>query len=89
MWTGVACLIAAAWLLPGPAAAGQASSKPPANEDCLACHGDAGTKRDDGCSIAVEAGIFEASIHGPLACVDCHGDPARNPELPHATGSSA
>jgi hypothetical protein len=85
MWTRVAGLIAAAWLVAGPAAAGQGSSKPPANDDCLACHGDAGTKRDDGRSIAVEAGIFEASIHGPLACVDCHGDLAKNPELPHAS----
>jgi len=36
----VACLLAG-----GIAQAGQAAPKPPANEDCLACHGDADAKR--------------------------------------------
>jgi hypothetical protein len=63
------------------AAAGQSTPKPPDNSDCLACHGDADSKRPDGRSISVDAKIFDGSIHGPLACVDCHADAAK--ELPH------
>jgi hypothetical protein len=85
MWIRIGSVVAAACLVAGPAAAGQAAPKPPANEDCLACHGDAGAKRDDGRSIALDARLFESSTHGPLACVDCHADLAKNPELPHAS----
>ena len=46
--------VVAAWLVAGPAAA-QPAPKPPANDDCLACHGDADAKRDDGRTIAVDA----------------------------------
>jgi nitrate/TMAO reductase-like tetraheme cytochrome c subunit len=84
MWIRIGSLVAAAWLVAGLAAAGQATPAP-ANDDCLACHGDPGTKRDDGRSIAVAAGAFEASTHGPLACVDCHADLAKNSDLPHAS----
>jgi hypothetical protein len=83
MWIRIG-LCAVAWLLAGPAAAGQ-SPKPPANDDCLACHGDASAKRDDGRSIGVDAKQFQASTHGPMACVDCHQDLAVVTEFPHAS----
>jgi nitrate/TMAO reductase-like tetraheme cytochrome c subunit len=57
--------------------------KPPANDDCLACHGDADAKRENGASIAVDGKVFEASKHGPLACVDCHKDLATVTDFPH------
>src|SRR6266542_483662 len=78
----ITTLIAAVWLLAAPAAAGQAAPKPPSNEDCLTCHGDPAAKRDDSRGIAVDAKHFEGSIHGPMACVDCHADLAKA-ELPH------
>jgi nitrate/TMAO reductase-like tetraheme cytochrome c subunit len=61
--------------------------KPPANDDCLACHAeDAGAVRANGTSVAVNTKAFAASIHGAggLACVDCHVDLATVPEFPHA-----
>jgi len=87
MWSRLGLFVAAAWLVAGPAAAQSASTsdpKPPANEDCLACHGDADAKRDDGRSIAVAAKAFDGSIHGPMACVDCHADLSKTTEFPHA-----
>lgn len=83
MFTRLVTLTAAAWLLAAPAAAAQASPRPPANDDCLACHGDPSTKRDDGRSLAVDAKAFDASTHGPMACVDCHADLATLTEFPH------
>jgi nitrate/TMAO reductase-like tetraheme cytochrome c subunit len=58
--------------------------KPPANDDCLACHSDADVKRANGTSLAVDPAVFEHSKHGPLACVDCHEDLATVQEFPHA-----
>jgi hypothetical protein len=81
MHTRLACLVAAAWLLAGPAAAAQ--PKPPGNGDCLACHGDATAKADDGRHIGVDPTLFESSTHGPLACVDCHTALASTTEYPH------
>ncbi|MGC4084288.1 MAG: cytochrome c3 family protein [Vicinamibacterales bacterium] len=60
------------------------SVKPPGNDDCLACHGDADAKRENGTSIAVDQTVFTDSKHGPLACVDCHKDLATLQEFPHA-----
>jgi hypothetical protein len=76
-------------LLAGPAqAAGsqQAAPKPPANDDCLACHGDESAKRANGTSVAVKPEVFGASIHGAagIACVDCHADLAKGFEGAHA-----
>ena len=85
MGTRFGLLLAAACLATTIAAAAQASPKPPPNEDCLACHGDATAKRDDGRSIAVDAKRFEGTTHGPMACVDCHQDLAVVTELPHAS----
>src|SRR5689334_23305383 len=82
MWIRLGLCAAAALMLSASAAAGQASPAPPGNDDCLTCHADGDAKRSDGRSIAVDAARFGASIHGPLGCVDCHADAAK--ELPHA-----
>ena len=55
----------------------------PANDDCLACHGDPDAKRENGTSIGLDDKVFAASTHGPLACVDCHKDLATLQEFPH------
>jgi len=72
MWIRISSFFAAAWLIAGPAAAGQ-SSKAPSNDDCLACHAE-----------HVDAKGFEASVHGPMACVDCHTDLMKVSDFPHA-----
>lgn len=82
MWIRTIVAVAAAWLVAGPSAA-QPAPKPPANDDCLACHGDADAKREDGRSMSVDAKLFEQSTHGPISCVDCHTDLARTDEFPH------
>ena len=64
-------------------ARGSRAPKPPANDDCLACHGDADAKRANGTPVAVDAPAFAASKHGPMACVDCHADLATLTEFPH------
>jgi len=79
MWVRTWVVFAAVCL----AATTAAAQKPPANEDCLACHGDASLKRDDGRSLAVDPSHFQSSIHGPLACVDCHAALAKASDFPH------
>ncbi|MBZ5614057.1 MAG: cytochrome b/b6 domain-containing protein [Acidobacteriia bacterium] len=49
-----------------------ASSLPPADQECLACHGEAGAKSDAGKSIAVDPAKHAASAHAVLSCKDCH-----------------
>jgi len=68
------------------AAPRQGAPKPPANDDCLACHSDASAVRASGTSVAVKPEAFGASIHGAagIACVDCHADLAKAAEFPHA-----
>jgi len=61
--------------------AGQ-KAKAPANDDCLACHSDPEARRESGSSIAVLPTPFARSVHGPMACVDCHRDLAAA-EFPH------
>jgi predicted CXXCH cytochrome family protein len=56
------------FLLTGP---GRIAS---AQTDCLACHGDATMQDASGHSIGVNADKFHASVHGTLACGDCHRD---------------
>lgn len=63
--------------------AGQ-GAKPPANDDCLACHNDPEAARAGGSSVAVLSGPFEKSVHGALACIDCHADLAGTVDFPHA-----
>lgn len=65
---------------PQPPADAQAA---PANADCLACHDDPSAARADGRSVAIKPAVMEASIHGPLACVDCHADLAKTTDFPH------
>ena len=74
-------LVLAAVLLWGAAA--PAAGQPPANEDCQACHEDPSAARGDGTSVAVSGGVFAGSVHGGLACVDCHQDLAELTEWPH------
>jgi hypothetical protein len=59
--------------------------KSPANDDCLACHGDSSAAREDGRSVAVAPEVFGASVHGAagLGCVNCHADLAKVTEFPH------
>lgn len=66
---------------PAPAAAA-AEPAPPANSDCFACHEDDSAARADGRPVVVKAAVFEKSVHGAFACVDCHADLAKA-ELPH------
>ena len=77
----IGALAAILWIAALPAA-GQSPPKPPANDDCVACH-DATATRPNGRSMAVDATRFEASTHGPMACVDCHADLAKLTEFPH------
>jgi hypothetical protein len=66
-----------------PVALARAEVASPGNDDCLACHDDATLTASDGRSIAVPHQSFADSIHGAMACTDCHADLARA-ELPHA-----
>ena len=54
----------------------------PANEECLACHGDSTlTKEDNGkqVSLYVNQEHFKNSIHSMFNCVDCHTDVTQSP----------
>ncbi|MEP7306816.1 MAG: hypothetical protein ABJA98_14980 [Acidobacteriota bacterium] len=87
MRTGFRVLLAIVGLLLGAAdvaSAAQSAPKPPANDDCLACHGTPDAKRANGKSMAVDGPAFAASTHGMFACVDCHADLATLTEYPHA-----
>jgi nitrate/TMAO reductase-like tetraheme cytochrome c subunit len=59
-----------------------AAAPPPANDDCLACHDDPGLTAADGRPVAVPPKAFAESVHGPMACTDCHADLA-HAEFPH------
>jgi cytochrome b subunit of formate dehydrogenase len=48
------------------------STPPNRDADCLACHGQAGMKSDAGKNISIDPGKHAASLHGILACTDCH-----------------
>src|SRR5271166_6889262 len=45
-----------------------------ADEQCLACHGEAGMKSGAGKSISINPATHAASAHGVLGCKDCHTD---------------
>jgi len=70
--------------VPAAASAAPSPSATPAltADDCLACHDDATLKRGNGTPIAVSKATFAGSVHGSMACVDCHADLAKA-ELPH------
>ena len=81
-----ALLVLAATASVAWAGAQQGATKPPTNDDCLACHSDPTAARADGRSVAVKPEAFAESIHGMggLACVDCHAALAKAAEFPHA-----
>ncbi len=59
-------LILASASVPAPPAAG------PADEDCLACHGQQGMQSESGRSVYVDPAKHKASVHGGLGCTTCH-----------------
>ena len=79
----IALLLALIACAAAPDAAAQAPA-PPTTEDCLACHDDPSVTRANGSSVAVAGTGFAGSVHGGLACVDCHQDLAAQSEWPHA-----
>jgi len=72
--TYLALLLTAAW------AAAAASSA--ADQECLACHGEAGMKSGAGRSISIDPAKHAASAHAVLGCKDCH---TSIKEFPHPT----
>ena len=78
-------VFAALLLTAAPLQAAAPAPKPPANDDCLACHEDPSAKRANGSSIFVDKAAFAASVHGAAgaACVDCHQDLAKTSDFPH------
>ena len=59
----------------------------PANDDCLACHGDPDAKSETGRRVGVDGAKFGESVHGSLdlKCVDCHADLKTFTDFPHAS----
>jgi cytochrome b subunit of formate dehydrogenase len=57
-----------------------ASAASAGDQECLACHGQAGMKSDAGKSISMDPAKHAASAHGVLGCKDCHTDIK---EFPH------
>src|SRR5208337_4168265 len=49
-----------------------ASASPAGDQECLACHGQAGMESDAGKSISIDPAKHAASAHGVLGCKDCH-----------------
>jgi nitrate/TMAO reductase-like tetraheme cytochrome c subunit len=78
-------VLAAFLLTAAPLQAAARPPKPPANDDCLACHEDPSAKRADGSSVAVDKAAFAASVHGTAgaSCIDCHQDLAKTADFPH------
>ncbi|HYL16237.1 MAG TPA: cytochrome c3 family protein [Terriglobales bacterium] len=55
-----------------------------ASSDCLACHNDASlvtNEQDKSVSLYVSEKTFQQSVHGILACTDCHTDIKSIPHL--------
>lgn len=73
-------LLATLWLtLAAPAPAPQSQ-----NADCLACHGEKNFKSESGRSLHVDGEKQKASVHGVLACRDCHSDIKEYPHPKHS-----
>ncbi|MBP8273151.1 MAG: cytochrome c3 family protein [Acidobacteria bacterium] len=70
---------------PAPSKSAAKAAPAPANDDCLACHGDPDAKSDSGRRVAVDAAKFTDSVHGALdlQCVDCHVDLKTFNDFPH------
>jgi formate dehydrogenase gamma subunit len=65
-------------------AKGKAASAAPSSEECLGCHADKGLTKQVGgnaVSLFTDEALLKASVHGRLACIDCH---AGIVEVPHA-----
>ncbi len=65
-------------------AANPAPAAGPTNQDCLGCHADQSLKKEAGgksISLFADQAALKKSVHGPLACTDCH---AGITEVPHA-----
>ena len=60
-----------------------ARALPAADQECLACHGEAGMKSGSGRSLHVDAAKFKNSMHAALSCSDCH---VGVKEYPHPKG---
>ncbi len=64
---------------------------PPADQECIACHGEAGMKSDSGKPLSIDAAKHSASVHAILRCKDCHTSikefphPAKVPQVQCAT----
>lgn len=58
--------------------------------DCLSCHGDRDlppeTERGKGLNLYVDEGHLAGSVHGELACTDCHGGAKSFEDVPHNEG---
>lgn len=59
------------------------AAQAPTNDDCLGCHAEPSATRANGTSVAVQADPFAASVHGAMACVDCHADLQKQTDWPH------
>jgi cytochrome b subunit of formate dehydrogenase len=70
-------------LVTSSAVAGAKATPKPANDECLACHGDSTITEKVGgkpVSLYVNPEAFKNSIHGSLfRCVDCHSDITTSP----------
>jgi formate dehydrogenase gamma subunit len=66
------------------ARAAQAKAPQPLKQDenCLACHGQAGMTSGSGKNISIDPTKHAASVHGTLACQDCH---STIKDYPHPT----
>lgn len=54
-----------------------------ADADCLSCHADKTMQDASGKNVGVDATVFHASIHGSLACSDCHTSIHQYPHPDH------
>ena len=51
--------------------------------DCLSCHADKTMQDASGKNVGVDASLFHSSIHGSLACSDCHSSIHEYPHPDH------
>jgi hypothetical protein len=71
-----------ATLIPAQAGAQPKAAHPlKQDESCLACHGQPGMTSAGGKSISIDPAGHAASVHGSLACIDCH---TTIKDFPHA-----
>lgn len=79
-WPGVWLLVA---LTAASASAAPKGASKPANDECLACHGDSTLSKEVNgkpFSLYVNPDTFKDSIHGGMfTCVDCHADLKTSP----------